>query len=826
MFISRKNIRLTRIRLAALLALSLIIALASINARLITGAKAQDQVEQAGQISITPSFSADKAVTPDQRIEFTLSRAVNSKEGRLALMLGATDITRLIISSETKLTYIPKTIPLPLGDSEITIYLISSTNEWKEIARFPLRVSNEPEAKPATEATEKAAEEKAKEDTEKPAETKEKSEEEKAKESTEKTAESKEAESQEKSSEVKTEEQPAKTEEKTEAAAAEETKKEGEQTETKSQDQSADSSTSAQPQAKRFGFEKLDFVPAITVTVVSQAFQSSFPEANRPARPTFTDANMTASFKTEMTRGFFNSQQQFDFVGASFQEQALRFGELQNRAPQVDLSSYLLQMQIGKAKYLLGHTSFGTLRHLINGHSSRGMTFSIPITSRLDFSVAAMNGTTIVGYDNFFGLDKRRHQLFSGMLGFELLPKRPGGLRFETGVMEGWLEPVTDFTQGEINDAERSRGFGARLIATNPSQRFRFEGGYTRSQFFNPADVLLDQGQNTVLSEALWRNAYFIEAAVDILKEVTVTKTKKANLTFAIKTELVDPLFKSLGASAQADKLSYDYSINGSIGEITAQYGHQRLEDNLADVPSILKSLTRGNAFNISIPLASLFGNPEKPSPLLPRTAYTYGRTYQFGAAIPVNGGFEVDLASIPDQIGTNHAITSDWQINKWRFQYRINQSFQNNRQKGSELNDLSNLANGVTVGVSPSAKLDLNFDFNIESTFDKLAQATNRTQRVAPNFNWRITEKSVLGANVSFTLAGDAAETKRNKNAEFDIQFSQQFGYEKDRFRKFAGQFSIRYANQYARSRDFLLNLNDLTRNQTLNMQVSFTFF
>lgn len=806
-----------------MLALSLIIALASINARLITGAKAQAQAEQSQQISITSSFSLDTAITPDQRIEFTFNRTVTPKDGRLAVMLGATDITRLLISSETKLIYIPKTIPLPLGDSEVVVYLISPANEWKEIARFPLRVSNEPPAKPATEPTEKASEEKAKENTEKEPETKEKTEEGKVKESTEKTAESKEPESQEKSSEPKTEEQAAKTQEKTEAAPTEEAKKEGEQTETQTQTQSKDAS---QPQVKKFGFEKLDFVPAMTVTVVSQAFQSSFPEANRPARPTFTDANMTASFKTEMVRGFFNSQQQFDFVGVSFQEQALRFGELQNRAPQVDLSSYLLQMQIGKAKYLLGHTSYGTLRHLINGHSSRGMTFSIPITSRLEFSLAAMNGTTIVGYDNFFGLDKRRHQLFSGMLGFEILAKRPGGLRLETGVMEGWLEPVTDFTQGEVNDAERSRGYGIRLIATNPSQRFRFEGGYTRSQFFNPADVLLDQGQNTVPSEALWRNAYFIEAAVDILKEVTVTKTKKANLTFAIKTELVDPLFKSLGASSQADKLSYDYSINGSIGEITAQYGHQRFEDNLADVPSILKSLTRGNAFNLSVPLATLFGNPEKPSPLWPRASYTYGRTYQFGAAIPVNGGFEVDLSSIPDQIGTNHAVTSDWQINKWRFQYRINQSFQNNRQKGSELNDLSNLANGVTVGVSPTAKLDLNFDFNIDSAFDKQSAATNRTQRVAPNFNWRITEKSVVAANVSFTLAGDAAETKRNQNAEFDIQFSQQFGFEKDRFRKFSGQFSIRYANQYARTRDFLLNLNDLTRNQTLNMQVSFTFF
>jgi len=766
------------------------------------GAMAQEQ-----ELAVTASFSAEAPIKPDQRIEFTLSRTLAAKEGRLAILLGAVDVTKLLISAETKLTYIPKTIPLPLGDSEVTIYLVSPSSNWKEVARFPMKVSNEPPVTSVIEATEKAPEEKPKETSENSTESKENSAEEKPKE----------ADSQ------KTDEQSAETEDKAATEETTETKKDGEQADSQSQNQSVDSS---QTQTKRFGFEKLDFIPALTITVNSQPFQSTFPAANLPARPTFTDTNMTASLKTEMARGLMKSQYQFDFVGASFQEQALRFGELGERAPNIDLSSYLTEMQIGKAKYQLGHTSFGTLRHLINGHSSRGMTFAIPITSRFDFSIAAMNGTTIVGYDNFFGLDKRRHQLLSGMLGIEFLTKRPGGLRLETGVMEGWLLPVTDFTQGEVNDAERSRGFALRLIATNPSQRFKFEGGYTRSQFFNPADALLDQGQQTVASEALWRNAYFIEAGVDILKEITVTKTRKANLSFAFKMELVDPLFRSLGASAQADKLSFDYSVNGSIGEITAQYAHQRFEDNLADVPSILKSLTRGHTFNISVPVASLFGNPEKPSALLPRTSYTFSRTYQFGAAIPVNGGFEVDLSSIPDQIGTNQGITADWQIDKWRLQYRINHAFQNNRQAGSDLNDLKNLTNGFGFGVSPTASFDLNFDFNADSAFDRQADTINRTMRIGPNINWRITQKSVVASNISFTLAGDEAETKRNRNAEFDIQFSQQFGFEKDRFRKLAGQFSIRYANQYARTRDFAFGLNDLTRNQILNMQISFTFF
>jgi hypothetical protein len=182
----------------------------------------------------------------------------------------------------------------------------------------------------------------------------------------------------------------------------------------------------------KWGFEKFDYVPSVTLAIKTQPAQFNFPADTHPSqRATFTDGTLQFSMRNEMTRGWFGAQSSFDFAGSTFQAEALRFGTLGNNAPQVDLSSYLVQFKLGRAKVNIGSTSFGSSRQLINNFSSRGITVTVPITKRFDFSVAALNGTNIVGYGNFFGLGRSKHQLQAATLGVEFLPKRPGGLRLE-----------------------------------------------------------------------------------------------------------------------------------------------------------------------------------------------------------------------------------------------------------------------------------------------------------------------------------------------------------------------------------------------------------
>lgn len=582
----------------------------------------------------------------------------------------------------------------------------------------------------------------------------------------------------------------------------------------------------ARPATKHFGFDKLVLTPALVIGIKSQPAQSNFPLTARPDRPTFTDLTMQGSIKSEAGRGLFGSQSQFDFVGASFQKEALRFGQLGERAPQVDLASYLMQIQIGKVKYQAGHFSFGTLRHLMSSFSSRGLMVTVPIAGRGDLSLAAMNGSSVVGFGNFFGLDKRRHQLLSGTLGWEFLQKRPGGLRFEAGMLDGWLQPVNGFSQGSINDAERSRGIAFRVLASDAAQRFKIDSGLTRSLFVNPADALLNQTANVKPLPALTRNARFLDASAQVIKDKPITKEKKANLTFGFRHERVDPLFRSLGASVQADKFTSELSAVANLGDFNAQFTHARFNDNLANIPSILKSLTRANTLTVGVPLAAFFSDPQKPSPLWPRLSYTFNQIHQFGAAIPVRGGFEIDRGAIPDQVATSQAFTADWQVQKLRLGYRLNHSLQDNRQPGFAQADLAGLVNGFNIGLAASGALDLGLDINDERADNRGARTLDHTLRLAPTMNWRMNKRMTFASNFSTTRAADEARTKRNRNIEFDLQWTYQFGFERDRLRRLQGQFFTRYANRYAFTRNFLVVQRDLQKTQIVNMGLSLNFF
>jgi len=591
-----------------------------------------------------------------------------------------------------------------------------------------------------------------------------------------------------------------------------------------------DPTQSAAP--KRYGF-----LPSLTLGLKSQVGARFFPASNRPERPTFNDLTLQASIKSEFDLESIKNQSQFEMIGSSFQKEALRFGLLGPDAPQLDLSSYLMQFQMGTGKLQVGHTSFGTNRHLINNYGSRGLSFTMPLGTRSDFSVAALNGTSTVGWGNFVGLNQSKHQMISATLGFELLSQRPGGLRLEAAALHGSLLPVAGFNQGVINDAEQSDGASLRLSAIDRAQRLKFEGGVTRSRFNNPADQLLNQNFQVVPVRETTRNAFYLDTSYALLKDHKLSEKSLANLNLNFRLERVDPLFRSVAAITQADRFQHEIEMTGSIGEITATVSHQQFHDNLGDIPTLMTTLSQRYAVIVAIPLSSVRlmlddpvdqsdrSNQANPSIWLPRLAYSMNRFHQFGRTLPLNGGFD-NPNQVPDQISTIHEFISEWQFQKWRLTYRLNQSQQDNRQPGREAADLRNLVNGVTFGLNPRPDFDLNFDLNIESAKNFEILRTDRTLRAGVNTNWRLTPKITINAIISNTVAGDLARTSRNRNTEFDLQWMYQFTRGESGWRKVHGHFFIRYADRYARMRDFLFGLDNLTRLKTLNCGINFVFF
>lgn len=712
---------------------------------------------QSPELTVQASFAGKQAITPFERIVLSLNRPLKPAEGRLAVFIGLTDVTALFTSTQNGLSYAPKALPLPAGENPLAIYLVSPNDEWKEIARFILRVSNnEPGGAPQNAAQPKTA-----------------------------------------------------------ASAAQQ---------------------GPNGAAKRLGFNKLAVHPSLTLGLESQPAEAHFPASTRPQRPTFTDLTLQGTIRTDVAHGLFDSQTQFDLVGMSFQGRALRFGELGKGAPQVDLSSYLMQFQLGKAKVSVGHVSFGTNRFLIDGFSSRGMTVVIPINKRLDFSLTALNGTSVVGWDNFFGLDRQKHQILSGTLGYEFLPERPGGLRLEANVLHGSLLPISNFNQGNITDAEQSKGFGFRVMTSDKSQRLRADAGFARSRFNNPNDPSLSQGFGVTPLRENPRDARYVEVSYDVLKGLSLTKTKEVNLTTTYRHERVDPLFRSVAAYAQPNKYQNQVELVGNIGEISVAFSNFRFNDNLDDIPSILKAFTRRGGLILGAPLLSLFGDPAQPAWWLPTVSYSLDRTHQFASSVPTNSDFRPP--QIPDQMSTNQTFSAEWQAGSWRLGYRFNDSFQDNRSDREGvpvLSTLGNVAHGFTFGLNPMRSLDLNLDLSREnlksrdSNANKDKERNDRALRYGININWRIMKNSALAVSLSDTLGrslGDLSLLSNRRSTGYDLQWSYGFGSEKSGLKEVRGQFYIRYANRYARSLDRLFGINSLTRSQTLNVGLSFTLF
>lgn len=707
-----------------------------------SGALAQDAINDKS-ITVTSDIS-EAEIASDGLVVLELSRKLNPGEGRLAVFIGATDLTSLFSLNGTSLEYQPSIFTLPTGAIRLSVYLVSPAGDWKQIGEFGLRVNESPDANNAD------------------------------------------------AQEV--------------------------------EDGNANTDEGSEFNESGSGIE---FTPNVSLNIKSQSQVLSFPQESAPERNPFTDLAGQGSILFKVTKRGWAFSNQFDFAGSSFQQEALRFGELQNEAPKIDLSSYVVELSKGRFKFNLGQVSFGSNRHLINSFSSRGFTITAPVGRQNEVSFAASNGTSVVGYGNFLGISRKKHSLISGTFAREFIKERPGGLRFEVTVMRGSLLPLTNFNQGEINDAEKSVGFGFRVAGTTKDQRLRYEAGFTRSKFTNPNDPNLEQEFDITEVAPETKNARYGEISFDILQGLELWREKKLKLTGTYKYEEIPPLYRSIGVFTQADRRKHQFEFTGNFGEMNFGFGNMRDRDNLDELASILKTLNRRNNVIIGLPLNTFFTS-ESPIKWLPTVSYTFDLTHQFGAFLPTAGLFNSE-SHVPNQKSYNQSFNAQWNIaENLSIGYAHTRAFQDNRQPGRENADLASASNAVTVNYKPldSLGLDVNFARERQESFEQ--QRIDRTFRLGTRATWAtpFLKNSIFSGGFSVTLAGDLGNLSDTRNGEMDAQWAYSFNLGEKKFKKISGQFFIRFANRYGDSIDRQFFFNTINKSQTFNAGLTFNFF
>jgi hypothetical protein len=875
------------------------------------------------------NIGGDAIIQPTDTIRFQFDRLPTPEEGRLAIFIGRTDITSQFQIVGTELVYQPTLFLLPVGENQITVYLVKG-NEWQEVTQIPLKVSTplQPDNSTATSTEQPQPERSTPETNSQP------------------TIEP----------EIPETEKP--TVEQSEQPQAEPSDATIEPSNPESLEvPSQPSSEATQPETEVTPTEVIpvepgtaaglsfSFKPRLNATIKSQFQERRSRDAGESERPTFNDATVETGFESTLQIGKFSLQSRASFLGVTFQPEALRFGELQEAAPQFDLSEYQIDATWGALQFSMGHLCYGNHPFLLDNFCSRGMTLKAQINDRIDLSINSMNATSVVGFSNLSGLNDFNNNITSATLGYQLIKNNASGVRFEATFMSGERKAVNNFNQGEVVDTEKSRGFGFRLFGSDSSGRLRFDTGFARSRFTNPpdrqlsgAEVLEDPFLNDIPEEnpiedeigdgeipnddidensgdgstgdiindiinneteseidgesegtevvdevsnddlpndvaedggdeevppdesidepvdeipeendieediedpfdrevvageelevipvePVTRNAFYAEISYDLLREVSLGGNRTLSLTLNARHERIDPQFQTLGASVTADQLRNRIGLDATIAGATLQFQQEWLEDNLANIPTILKTKTRNTSLNLNVPLQTVLGSS---SQWLPTLNYSYQRVHQFGANFPIPELSGFDETEIPDQLNIQHQLGAQWNFNTVSLSYQFSSSLQDNRQPSRENADFRNITNQISLSWQASPSFQLSVGYNWSSARSIEEGITQFNQSPTIGISWQFLKNVTLAMSFSRNDNFDSFDRSFARGDSLEAILTWNFNVRAGAGLEIPGSAFIRYSRISNINRDNLFGLSSNSTIEIINAGLSFSF-
>lgn len=576
------------------------------------------------------------------------------------------------------------------------------------------------------------------------------------------------------------------------------------------------------------GFEEAELNPTVDLAITAQLDANAKGDAPEFERRTFQDLEMQLGLESHHRRSDLLIDATVNASAFSFREEALRYGELEDDAPRLDLNEYLVSAERGPMKFSLGHISYGNHPLLLDSVSNRGLSFRYQITDRLDASFSSMNGTSIVGYNNIFGLsDIQEHNISAASLGFEFLPERPGGLRAEITYMDGSIRSEDDFNVGEISDTEESRGFGLRLLGTTESGRLRGELNYARSRFTNPDDPSLDPDGEVVEVIPSTDNAYSAEVAYDVLQDVEMFGDQFMSLTATARHDYGDALYRSLGAFSEANLRKTIVGLDANLGDLSAQLSYIHAQDNVDDIPTLLTTRTKSWNFALSLPKFYWASGEGETQWWLPDVTYTFEHVRQQAVNDPdpeqsgFNGG-----SHLPDQVTRIDGIDVNWYGDFWSFGYRFSYSNQDNRQVGRENDDFKNLENGINFSFQAQEGLNLNFGFSRIRNNDIAQGVVAYSKSVNVGIDWAFHPNWTFSSNVAFTDDNDNQNNSFRDSISAQTQLSWRFELPTPNGGTLPGEWFLRYTYEDQNDQDLLFDFESNATTWTVNSGLSFSLF
>jgi hypothetical protein len=570
------------------------------------------------------------------------------------------------------------------------------------------------------------------------------------------------------------------------------------------------------------GFEHAAFASSASIGIESQLDSGvkgdGFTEDNGHK------ANLQIGFSSEHRRGDFALTSNTNIVGTSEQEDSLRFFEKEQHAPKVDLSDYIVSLEKGNVSLSLGHISFGQHPLLLDALSHRGISANYQMNAYLGLGVSQQSGSAIVGWDNLLGITESQHRIQAASINLNLLPYSANELILEYTWMDGKSQSLNDFDTGEVSDIEEQSGWGLGMQAAFFEQRLRANAAYALSEFRNPFDPALaffenDDDALEFLAEVedSTDTAWQYRLEFDVLKK---HENALAGATLAWQKQRADAQYRALAASTIADAIRENISLQGHIQKAQWKMEWSQDENNVDNIPSILKTQNKNRHFTINYALAEAFAQSERAH-FWPTISINHRRVHQLALNNPdadisgFNGG-----SHLPDQVNTLFDFSSEWHIDNFNLGYQYSKSSQDNRQVGRELADFDRNNHALNSGVFLFDKLNVNASLGRAQNIDRELDSTFYNRNGSINVSLTLNSGWALDAgwsyNRDFTSLGDSESKSQSSN----------LGISKDwQLNSIFAQWSLRYARQKSTSEDFIFDFNTLAEDWLLTSSFNLTF-
>ncbi len=373
----------------------------------------------------------------------------------------------------------------------------------------------------------------------------------------------------------------------------------------------------------------------------------------------------------------------------------------------VDLSSYRVEARLGKATLSVGNLQFGGHRLVAQGLSARGLAASVAIARGVSVELAATGGSSSVGWSDLVSLSERQHQMRSATLQLEFLPSVPGATRLTLTWLDGSLLPRSDFNRGAVVAAERSWGGGAQLHLALPSGRLGLEAGWARMRLDGGFDAELEEGLAVEPVASSTSSGHYAELQATLL-EGRLGEHAQGAQRLALQHQRVDPLYRSVAASTQADVDQRAGQLIAQLGSVTVQGSWERTVDNKR-LPTVLDSHGERQGVNLALPLPQLLSTSWLPSL---QAGWDRSRTRGLardGALFPPD--------TVPDLDTTSRSASLDWGVGAWQVGYRWSRSLADNRNPAQAQVDLEPTSQRIAVARVLGQRVNVSLDASREET-------------------------------------------------------------------------------------------------------------